>query len=168
MKRLLGHARLMFLIALGLGALVAAPRQAHASPEFPRSITDHLLLPQDPPCSVCHAGNVTTNDTVFTPFGRSMRLHGLAVEDDASLIRALDALDRDGVDSDHDGVGDIDELMAGTLPNTPPSLPPPPDWKFGCAVGSAGGSATTSGSVLAAVGVLLALRGARRRKRARG
>ncbi len=167
MNRLTAALRLSLLVALGLGALAAAPSAAHASPGFPGVMLDHLSLPQAPPCWVCHAGNVTSYDTVFTPFGRSLRLNGLIAEDSTSLTRALDELDRNNIDSDHDGMSDIDELMRGYDPNTPPFEGPAPEWKVGCdAAGGAGGAPLTGGLALTAV-VGLALVGWRARSRKR-
>jgi MYXO-CTERM domain-containing protein len=140
MNRLATRARLTLLPLIALGVLLAAPRAAHASPEFPGVMMAHLSLPGGPPCSMCHAGNVTSLDTVFTPFGRALRLNGLVVEDDTSLIAALDALDANGIDSDHDGVSDIDELTLGTDPNIPPTDVPPEPWHLGCSVAPGSGS----------------------------
>jgi hypothetical protein len=42
---------------------------------------------------------------------------GLTISGGSSLTSALDKLEQDGTDSDGDGVGDIDELKAGTSPN---------------------------------------------------
>lgn len=167
MNRLTLASRLSLFAALSLTTLCLAPRQAHASPEFPGVIQYDLTLEQAPPCWVCHAGNVTSSDTVFTPFGRALRLTGLIVEDSASLSRALDELDRNHIDSDHDGMSDIDELMRGYDPNTPPFEGPAPEWKVGCdAVGGAGGAPLSGGLALSAV-VGLALVGWRARSRKR-
>ncbi len=167
MNRLSSSVRLSLFAALALTTLAAAPLSAHASPAFPGTMLDHLALPQAPPCWVCHAGNVTSYDTVFTPFGRSLRLNGLIAEDSTSLTRALDELDRNNIDSDHDGMSDIDELMRGYDPNTPPFEGPAPEWKVGCdAAGGAGGAPLTGGLALTAV-VGLALVGWRARSRKR-
>ena len=166
MNRLSSSVRLSLFAALALTTLAAAPLSAHASPRFPGTMLDHLSLSQAPPCWVCHAGNVTTYDTVFTPFGRSLRLNGLIARDATSLTRALDELDRNAVDSDHDTVSDIDELTLGTDPNTPPFEGPAPTWNVGCDAASRGRTPLTGGLALAAVGGL-ALGGWRARSRKR-
>jgi len=157
--------RLAVLGVIALSTLAVAPALVHATPEFPRTITNHLGLPQDPQCGVCHAGEVTSYDTVFTPFGRSLRLQGMVAEDDASLIRALDALDREAIDSDHDTLTDIDELMAGGDPNTPPSTGPAPDWGYGCSASAARGHTPLTGALAAVAAVALAVRISRKRAR---
>ncbi len=66
-----------------------------------------------------------------TPFGTSMRARGLVAQNTQSLDTALDALAAEHTDSDGDGVGDIDELKAGTNPNSAGGgvVPPP---TYGC------------------------------------
>ncbi|PZR07528.1 MAG: hypothetical protein DI536_27020 [Archangium gephyra] len=68
-----------------------------------------------PACALCHAGGVTGRGTVTTPFGAAMRQRGLLANDDASFDTAWSAMT--GVDSDLDGVADVQELAAGTDPN---------------------------------------------------
>jgi len=54
---------------------------------------------------------------VTTPFGASMRARGMVFYDDDSVKKALAALEADKVDSDADGMPDIEELKAGRDPN---------------------------------------------------
>ncbi len=138
-------------------ASVAAPRIAYATPGFPGEIQSHLKLAAQPPssCSLCHTtGSAGGKGTVNTPFGVSVRGHGAAENDNASLDSALDAMDKDGTDSDGDGAPDITELRNATDPNVNDvtvtkndagqpgggaangSAPEPP--QYGCALSPAG------------------------------
>jgi hypothetical protein len=172
MNRLTARARFTLLVALGaiaaVCAVVLAPPSALATPNFPPTMREHLALGDyEPACSVCHAGDVRAYDTVFTPFGRALRLNGLVAEDDASLRRALDALDRESIDSDHDTLPDIEEIMAGTDPNRPASFTElAPASSYGCSASRIDRDGAVSAG-LALIGVaLLGMRRAWRRKRA--
>ena len=101
-----------------LGAALAA-RPARATPNFPGALEGDLALASPPACSLCHFGGITQKGTVNTPFGRAMRAHGLLAYNETALRAALDQLAQERVDSDGDGTDDIDELQAGTDPNTP-------------------------------------------------
>jgi hypothetical protein len=82
-----------------------------------------------PGCEVCHQGP-QSKGTVTTPFGTAMRQRGLVAYDEASLSAAWAQMA--GVDSDGDGVTDIDELKNGQNPNASStgSAVPTPD--YGC------------------------------------
>jgi hypothetical protein len=75
-----------------------------------------------------------------------MKARGLRANDAASLTTALNQLVTDQVDSDHDGVTDVEELTVGSDPNLaaatsdggPPSGPMLPPPSYGCS-GSGGG-----------------------------
>jgi len=147
--------RSLIVVSVGVAMGLASP-SALASEIFPGTIQQHLSLTYSPPCSLCHAGGVTGFGTVTTPFGAAMRARGLVARDTNSLASALDKMAAEGVDSNGDGVTDIDELKAGTDPNAgaPGAVPPP---EFGCTVGS-GGDPPTWGWVLFAAAFVLALR----------
>lgn len=121
-----------------MAGLVLMAGEAKASPTFPDEIQQHLGLSYSPACSLCHAGGVTGFGTVTTPFGKAMRARGLTAGSITSLDAALDQMAADRVDSNGDGVTDIEELKAGTDPNAnAPGAAPPPE--FGCS--AAGGHA---------------------------
>lgn len=94
---------------------------AWATSNFPPTLeTDHGV-PCQPPCTLCHDG-APGSGTATTAFALAMKDRGLVPNDTASLATALDSLAADGVDSDGDGSGDVDELAVGTDPNGGPDL----------------------------------------------
>jgi uncharacterized membrane protein YgcG len=176
------------LLPLCALALLLLPARGAATPNFPSAIRTELQLSYTPDCSLCHVGPQRVG-TVNTPFGVSMRSRGLVFYDEASLRRALAALDAERIDSDRDGTPDIDELRAGGNPNVAsggggggadgggggadgggggggggggevPDVPPAPP-TYGC---SAGGASSTGLLLLAAL-ALLATRASRSRWR---
>ena len=121
-------------VAVTIVTIVARPSVAHAVPEFPRAIERSLSLDYEPPCFLCHVKDKTGLGTAETPFALSMRDLGLSADDHNSIDTALTALTDEKIDSDGDGVDDIDELKAGTDPNTdaPASLRSATQPSLGC------------------------------------
>jgi hypothetical protein len=149
----------------GMVVFVRAPA-ASAKKEFPGEIAQHLGAKTNPPCGLCHEYGKTGNATLVTPFAWSMRARGMS--NGGSIIEALDRVAADKVDSDDDGALDVDEIVAGSDPNSPDSTPGHPgtvgDPRLGCSV--AGEARGDPLSWLAPVAALLWLGlGARRRER---
>jgi MYXO-CTERM domain-containing protein len=139
---------------LVLVGLVAAPELARATPNFPSKLESELGLVAPPACGLCHAGSPGRGN-VETPFGKALRARGLVAYDEASLGRALEALTAAQLDSDGDGVPDIDELKSGSDPNAAGATITP---EYGCSVHApVGESAWLVALTLAAI--------ARRRRR---
>ena len=140
-----------------------ASTAALSSSNFPSAVATHLGGgAAAPSCTACHVSNAGGFGTVTVPFGLAMMDLGMQAGDTASVDAALDALEAAGTDSDGGGVGDVDELRAGTDPNvgaddgdaggTPA---PTPRYGFGCAaVDGAGASAAP----MALAGLLFSLR----------
>ena len=128
---------------------------ALASGNYPGVVAQELSV-DAPACSLCHEG-ATTFGTVTTPFGAAMLDAGLQASNEDSLIEALATLESEGTDSDGDGVGDIDELLDGTDPNSDGDAIQGPT--YGC-VGS-----TRPGNPLAGAAILAMLAGVLLRRR---
>jgi hypothetical protein len=151
-------------------ALVLYAQRALATPGFPGGIRTDLGLTYQPACSLCHADGITGRGTVTTPFGAAMRQRGLLAGDAQSLARALAAMDSDKVDSDGDGIPDIQALRAGLDPNIPggtADVGQPPAYGCGARVaagrGSSAGPESRRSLIGAVVGVWAIVRGTRRR-----
>ena len=156
------------LATVALALAMTWSGEAHAKRQFADIVKSHLGLSYDVPCRLCHIQGTTGPGSVQTPFGVSMLARGLTGSED-TVVPALDALDRDMVDSDGDGIPDIVELRPpnGTDPNTPaPVLLAPGDQNpsYGCAVSP---RRPSIGGVAALLVALIAVRARRRRHVAR-
>lgn len=105
----------------GLLGSVLVASVASATPTFTGVMQTELMMGGPPPgvCAVCHLNGATTTGTVTTPFGRALRMQGLAPNNEASLRMALTALETANTDSDMDGCTDIAELKAMPTPTNP-------------------------------------------------
>lgn len=140
-------------------AITSYAGTASALEEFPRDIEKTLALKYEPPCRLCHVQNITGAGTLQTSFAMSMRARGLNADDRASLPIALEKMRTDKVDSDGDGVLDVDELVAGTDPtSSAPGARLDEGAIGGCSWNRRGGG---EGAIVAALAVLFA----RRRRR---
>jgi len=166
------HSRRILLGSVALAAVgFTFTHPARATGHFPgliyRSLYySYVVPPYQPPCSLCHLRGSTGPGTAETPFALSMKARGLVGGDNASLTRALEALTADKVDSDNDGVPDVQEIENDTDPNTPAhvSLTGESGPNAGCGGGQKAGS---RGQPAVALGILSSalLVGLRRRKR---
>lgn len=88
---------------------------AGASPSYPSAIREQFPeMSCTPKCSICHLSNPGLGSNASQPFSRSLLEAGLKAQDVESLVSALATLERDGTDSDKDGVVDVDELRGGS------------------------------------------------------
>jgi hypothetical protein len=113
-----------------LGALLAATAvvlgtagAAKADPAFPPVLKTDANIPCDVTCLVCHNSlqggfnQFRLTDTGAPGLGATLKGFGLVYYDPSTLATALAADKAANSDIDHDGVGDVDELTAGTDPN---------------------------------------------------
>jgi MYXO-CTERM domain-containing protein len=156
----MNHRCLALSVAAAL-ALVWAPA-AHASPTFPAEVQSTLGMPCAPPCIICHATSLGGIGTAVRPFGLAVHARGAHAGNIAGLRGALGLLEAEGVDSNHDGVGDVAELRQGRNPNDGTGLC---GLQYGCAVSAAPPRTPDRGDGLVTLAVLIGLL-ARRRVRA--
>lgn len=111
--------RLHFIALTPALLLVLHTAPAFASPTYPPTIQAQLGLTAAPDCILCHRDDAGGVGTVIRPFGRTMIDHfGLTGGSNiVALKAALEGDDAEHLDSDGDGVPDIEELRAGTDPN---------------------------------------------------
>ena len=162
--------RLHFIALTPALVLFLQAASASASPTYPPTIQAQLELTAAPDCTLCHRDDAGGTGTVIRPFGRTMIDHfGLTGGSNiVALKAALEGDDAEHLDSDGDGVPDIEELRVGTNPNVGASgveaASDAPLPETGCAF-TARPPAREAPFSTALVGLALAL--ARRRRRAR-
>ena len=119
-----------------LSLLVIFEHGAKATPDFPGvvestwGITSAELakaVGDSMGCLLCHSDETqTAGKKVTTRVGNWLFGKGLTAYDDATLKSLLQQSEKDGQDSDGDGVSDYQELKDGTNPNVENAAPPPP------------------------------------------
>lgn len=126
-------------------SLLLFPRSASASLEYPAEVKKFFeveTLPAKPPsCTLCHRSNDGGADTVVRPFGLTLIRFGALKDSIPSLDSALQQIEESATDSDKDGVGDAEELRAGSDPNvgtgeTADPLAGVPFPETGCSLGT--------------------------------
>lgn len=152
-------AKLLSVLAAASAVSLGAT-QAHASQAFFNYMLWNYEYRGD--CSLCHSVPFGTAGTATKPFAQeliSRGVEGSASGDTAKLVEALAGIKADGVDTDGDGVPDLDEIADGN-PNDPAMLPgdyvPPLTPEYGC-VGTIAGTRTSTDGIGAAAAALVAL-----------
>jgi hypothetical protein len=113
----MSQARPKLLFAIAALAPLFHSTLAKAERSFPSALEQDVPLSYLVPCSVCHIKGNTGSSTAITAFALSLRARGLS-EERSSIAAAMAQLATDRVDSDGDGKSDVDELVAGTDPNS--------------------------------------------------
>jgi len=106
------------VVVAGLAILLSAS-SAHAEPTFPAAIQAAAGIPCAPPCTLCHTTTPGTAQTATKLFASTVITHGLIPGHPESMTTVVAALRADMVDTDKDGVLDVDELAAGSDPSNP-------------------------------------------------
>jgi hypothetical protein len=147
--------------ALVAGSLLVAGA-ASASGDYPAIVKSHLSLMSTPACTLCHDGSPGVG-TATTPFGTTAQGQGLKLGNTALLETTLDKMKTAKSDSDKDGETDIDELIAGTDPNTAGGVVNP-ELTYGCVATLAPGRPSPSSGVAFGLALVAAAAWARRRR----
>jgi len=149
------HARLrrglvawVFVLAMGVAS------SALALPRFPGEVADLLGTDAVPGCKLCHLEAKTTGVTAATPFVLSLEARGFDGKA-SNLGGALTRSETDRVDTDGDGTIDVEELRAGTDPNSPfAGASSADDPTYGCALTGRGRGVAPALLTLGAVLIL--------------
>jgi hypothetical protein len=135
-------------VLLLFALVLAAP--LGASPIFTGIVRDALELSSAPPCTLCHATQSGGAGTATQPVVLSLMELGFVGNDPDSLLAALTELKALEIDSDGDGMSDVDELREGRDPNSASEAPSleGPLYGFGCQGASSGEAALYSSTLL--------------------
>jgi len=151
--------RLRLLLSLGVVLSAGVSSSAFALPRFPGEVADLLGTGHVPGCKLCHLEAKTTGVTAVTPFVLSLEARGFDGQG-TTLAGALARSEADRVDTDGDGTLDVEELRAGTDPNSPfAGASSADDPTYGCALAGAAGGLTPA---LVTLGAILFLQRRRR------
>jgi hypothetical protein len=159
-----------------LGALLVFASPSQAAPFYPPYISDQLMMPCLPPCTICHQDLNGGAGTVVKPFGIAMKSAGLTgFDDEPTMGSVLMTLTKNKTDSNHDGIPDTTQLSEGADPNTGQSFcganaPLTPQYGCGAHIASAPApdhSAPTAALLAVTVLGASAHSTARRRRRAK-
>lgn len=124
---------------------------ALASSSYPAAVEGDQGMPCAPQCTLCHTTNAGGGGTVTSAFGVAMMDRGMAGGSQTNLVlAALASMGTDGVDSDGDGIVDVDELTNGDDPNGGAAFCDTLTPTYGCFNTSAGLSWSLGGVALAA------------------
>jgi hypothetical protein len=117
-------------------AVLALPVPASALPEFPADVEAQLNMTCLPQCTICHLTNPGNGANASQPFVQALLATQHGGFDSQALAAALTQVEKDGTDSDKDGVADITELKQATPtdPNVASSATTvcADDIKYGC------------------------------------
>lgn len=103
--------------AVVLTAAFYAPA-VRASETYPGVLQEQVPMPCVPKCTLCHTDDPGILLNFGAPFGQNLKeSYGLILQNDDSLINAIEQARADGLDTDLDGKPDIEELQLGTDPN---------------------------------------------------
>lgn len=134
---------------------------ASASRTFPNVIKSHLTLTSAPSCMLCHSG-LPGVGTATTLFATTAQKAGLTAGDTALLTTTLGKMKAAKDDSDGDGDIDIDELIAGTDPNSAGGVVTP--ITYGCVATLAPGRPAPASGAAFGLALVAAVAWARRRR----
>ncbi len=105
-------------------AVVMWSTVAHARPEGPRAFCE--TYPDSPHCAgtlvtceVCHT-STTPGGAAWNPYGVDILLSGYMPPFEAGIVATLPGMEE--LDSDGDGIANLDEIADGTLPGDPTSV----------------------------------------------
>jgi len=153
------NAQALLSMAGLLAAFSVAPREAHASKEYPALVQSYWNLKRPykvagtKGCMLCHKDDAGNKGTVVQPFGVTVHQRfGAQGANQGSLVRALGQVQSQRSNSDKDPVDDYTEIVVdGTNPNDPHDyvepvvtqpVEPPPEGGQGGEGGAAGASGT--------------------------